>query len=363
MKLIDTTCPYCGAKMKVDAEKKHIVCEYCGSTLIMEEEKTVSSEDRGYQYEMGRQKAREDYKQQKQREAQQAARRKKFIWLWVLGWIYFFPIALTILIARNKNMNPKLKKWIIAGVWGFVALITIIALIAGVVETSKEGAESEVAVVQEQTTDVEEALEHYDESLKGRGESDKNRTEPEYVNIIGYAVVSDAQTNQLQKQAELLDAEEWTVPKYVKDKQFWNEDGSIPNGTEVIVREQALENKNLYGKYKGYLLVERTDTKEQCYIDVENFVTRPYWTYVVDEAVKTGDFVAEFNQKSDYYPVDDSGKKLEISDGTRVLVTGTPMSTGTIKPKETGITAYIWMDGKSRKCFINSQDLTIVWPD
>lgn len=66
-----------------------------------------------------------------------------------------------------------------------------------------------------------------------------------------------------------------------------------------------------------------------------------------------GNFIVEINQKSDYRPVDGSGKKLEISDWTRVLVTGTPISTRTIKLKETAITVYIWMDGKSRKYFNN----------
>lgn len=38
-------------------------------------------------------------------------------WLWVIGWIVCFPIPLTILLLRNKNMKPILKYIIIAVVW------------------------------------------------------------------------------------------------------------------------------------------------------------------------------------------------------------------------------------------------------
>ncbi len=31
MKVIDMTCPHCGAKLKVDKDSDHAVCEYCRS--------------------------------------------------------------------------------------------------------------------------------------------------------------------------------------------------------------------------------------------------------------------------------------------------------------------------------------------
>ena len=41
----------------------------------------------------------------------------KKTWLWVLGWICIFPLPLTILMLRKKNMKPAVKYGIIAAAW------------------------------------------------------------------------------------------------------------------------------------------------------------------------------------------------------------------------------------------------------
>ncbi|MFQ9515978.1 MAG: hypothetical protein ACLRZ9_09135 [Eubacterium sp.] len=38
-------------------------------------------------------------------------------WLWVLGWICIFPLPLTILLLRKKDMKPALKYGIIVAAW------------------------------------------------------------------------------------------------------------------------------------------------------------------------------------------------------------------------------------------------------
>lgn len=38
-------------------------------------------------------------------------------WLWVLGWIFIFPLPLTILLLRKKDMKPFIKYGIIAAAW------------------------------------------------------------------------------------------------------------------------------------------------------------------------------------------------------------------------------------------------------
>lgn len=43
--------------------------------------------------------------------------KKRKTWLWVLGWICIFPLPLTILLLRKKNMKPALKYGIIAIAW------------------------------------------------------------------------------------------------------------------------------------------------------------------------------------------------------------------------------------------------------
>ena len=38
MKLIDTTCPKCGANLRVDADMQSAFCEYCGAELLIDDE-------------------------------------------------------------------------------------------------------------------------------------------------------------------------------------------------------------------------------------------------------------------------------------------------------------------------------------
>lgn len=42
---------------------------------------------------------------------------KKNTWLWVLGWIFIFPLPLTILLLRNEEMKPALKYGLIIAAW------------------------------------------------------------------------------------------------------------------------------------------------------------------------------------------------------------------------------------------------------
>lgn len=54
--------------------------------------------------------------------------KKRKTWLWVLGWIFIFPIPLTILMVRNQRLNKWVKIGIIAVAW---ILYLIIAFTGG----------------------------------------------------------------------------------------------------------------------------------------------------------------------------------------------------------------------------------------
>jgi len=43
--------------------------------------------------------------------------KKKHTWLWILGWIYIFPVPLTILMLRNQKLNKWVRIGIIAAGW------------------------------------------------------------------------------------------------------------------------------------------------------------------------------------------------------------------------------------------------------
>lgn len=90
----------------------------------------------------------------------------KKTWLWVLGWICIFPVPLTILLLRKKDMKPAVKYGIIAVAW----ILFLVIGIAGNSETDVPQTDtppSHTESVQgDQTTDNNDAI-----STDGTGET------------------------------------------------------------------------------------------------------------------------------------------------------------------------------------------------
>lgn len=418
MKLVDIRCPHCGATVKIDPTNKNATCEYCGSVLLVADEpqhiQYDNAEEAGYKFEKGRQRAQAEARRNMTRANvqtyRQLPRKKRKTWLWILGWICIFPLPLTVLLLRKKDMRPALKYGIIAASWIIYLLIglfggtddsgknsTELSHTPVVVESSQMEEDSQIEEEQNtaekgistetvqpeaaesaeeeqepntasdmETGEVKPIGDHYDEALNGRGIADSGRNEPDYINVIGYVAISSSQALNIKKTDSFQDESLWIVPTYERDKQFWNENGYLPHKTEVVVREQILEHGG-YGAYSGYLLVEKTDDHSMYYIDVNNFITKPYWNYQDDLvlAARIGDFVAEYKQVSDYYPVDNSGDKLEIPDGTIVLVTGVTGTSNRVNRNENEIEAIVWKEWRNGyggvQCHFNKSDLTIVY--
>ena len=73
---------------------------------------------------------------------------KRKTWLWVLGWICIFPLPLTILMLRKKDMKPAIKYGIIAVAW-------IVFLLIGVAgNAGDKGPESATSQSVEETSDA-----------------------------------------------------------------------------------------------------------------------------------------------------------------------------------------------------------------
>lgn len=98
-------CPNCGA------EAKGKFCEFCGSELP--KEKATINITNNY-YVNAEEKPRS---KSNNRASTTTKSKKKRTWLWVLGWICIFPLPLTILLLRKKNMKPAVKYGIIAVAW------------------------------------------------------------------------------------------------------------------------------------------------------------------------------------------------------------------------------------------------------
>lgn len=110
MRLVDMTCPQCGALLQVDDTKQEAVCSYCGAKLLIDDGEVHhhvhydNAEDAGYKFEKGRQRAQAEAWQSQRVVYPQSMQRnesRRNTWLWVLGWLFFFPAPLTVLIWRK----------------------------------------------------------------------------------------------------------------------------------------------------------------------------------------------------------------------------------------------------------------------
>jgi hypothetical protein len=105
----------CGAHIHIDDEVQR----------VEHKNEYSNAEEAGYQFEKGRQKAMAEAAQQfalvsptpSVPQNQPIPRRKRRTWLWVLGWIFMFPVPLTIIMLRKKNLQPAVRYGVIVIAW------------------------------------------------------------------------------------------------------------------------------------------------------------------------------------------------------------------------------------------------------
>ena len=142
MKISKMTCPYCGANLKIKPGISRVECEYCGSQVLVEDndsEKNAShdsihsSNDFSYKFEEGQNDAQRKSENQRfdqnthnqttttgftfPKEKKRPVKKKGNIFLWILGWIFVFPVPITILLLRNHKISRSLKIILIVISW------------------------------------------------------------------------------------------------------------------------------------------------------------------------------------------------------------------------------------------------------
>lgn len=100
MKIVDMTCPKCGASMKLDSDKGSAVCEYCGHQILLEKEDTIEeirkkAESKSYGYHKGKLKAEAE-----------AAKKEKFHGVKIAAIV----IGVIVLIGFVSNVGAELSK-------------------------------------------------------------------------------------------------------------------------------------------------------------------------------------------------------------------------------------------------------------
>ena len=128
MKLVETKCLNCGASIDVTETTDKIVCEFCGSAFELENENSqvnadYNSEADGYNFELGRQRAiNETIRENEIREQ----KKKNLVW-WVLGWIFIFPIPLTVLIYKNEKWSKSVRIILIIALWVILCVFSVLS--------------------------------------------------------------------------------------------------------------------------------------------------------------------------------------------------------------------------------------------
>ncbi len=151
---IDLKCPNCMGERTIDENNMVLVCPYCESRQIIPANQIAayrrlsgSNNNNGYyqthtpynpsmqQYPNNNNQNWQPINQPVHPNPQPAMsipqgaynpnyqRPKNRTWLWVLGWIFIFPVPLTILMLRNRTISPAIRYTIIAVVWIFYAII------------------------------------------------------------------------------------------------------------------------------------------------------------------------------------------------------------------------------------------------
>ena len=231
-------CPYCGAEI----EDGSLECAYCGSR--------ITAEMKAEQDQLNRQGCpkcgstnitytRENHGEIREKDSKRIIRKtvavcndcgntweisspepkKRKTWLWVLGWIFIFPVPLTILMLRKKDMKPVLKYGIIAAAWIVYLMIGL-----GGNSSDKKPADTSgtVAVVEEKEETAEKTAvetgkaDNKEEAVAEVTSEPAGETARTYEESDKSAVI-DLATGVLKEQIPDVDVpsgDAWTVAKF-----------------------------------------------------------------------------------------------------------------------------------------------------
>ena len=201
--------------------------------------------------------------------------------------------------------------------------------------------------------------------MTGRGTPERKGEEPDYRGVLGYMSLQNGWEGS---RFNTFTRTPWQLPVYERDGDRWKVTGSIRHKTSVLVVDQDLREGMGY-KFIGHLDVIRLDTNERVWIDVAQFITVPYWTLPLSEAMYHGFCIAVYRSNSNYEPMDGKKHRGTLPEGLRVLMCDRRTSYRYVSPDREnrpllGIVFRSKEEGESyfrSFLYFNPKDLTLVY--
>ena len=116
--IIDRFCTKCGTAVKVDENAETFECPSCHNVVKLNIGSSDTKESPKIDYSDLTSNT-SGYYDASDVPPSSAPKKKAPIWLWVLGWLFIFPLPLSILIFRNQKMNNILRAAIMALAWSY----------------------------------------------------------------------------------------------------------------------------------------------------------------------------------------------------------------------------------------------------
>lgn len=213
-----TTCTYCGATISYDMKKEQEQinkqgCPKCGSSNI-----TFNREKQGdYKAQNGTVIVRHTVGVCKDcgytwNANPTPTKKKSNTWLWVLGWICIFPLPLTILMLRKKDMKKEVKYGIIIAAW---ILYFIIAMASQNKKNADESNNNDTASQTESTSisnenNVTESKDTQTTTNKDSSQNDVNNTTESSIDSEESADIIDLVAGELGEYGQKITLNENT---------------------------------------------------------------------------------------------------------------------------------------------------------
>lgn len=180
MRMINMYCPNCGAVIQVDMDEKNHTCNYCGHELQIYDEMLDTQGDNSGEEGYSNEQEREiSYYNEGTNPFQQNGiiydymkLRKRRTWLWVLGWLFVFPLPLTILMNRSQRFGKNVKIIIIAASW----LLYLLIVASGISDDPNKKVEDKSTQKNTEIADVET-------EKKETTETEEKKSNPESIVI------------------------------------------------------------------------------------------------------------------------------------------------------------------------------------